>query len=76
MSITPAGTLPDSLLAEAPVGMDTIPGGKVGCIVGTGKNAALLHYNAGGLLIGSARPGAAMIKQSGWYDNQACVAVR
>jgi hypothetical protein len=72
-------------LPEVSVGMDTIPGGSDtgrgdssrsgGCIVGTGKNAALLHYNADGLLIGSAQPGAAMNKQSGWFDNHACVAV-
>lgn len=62
-------------LPEVSVGMDTIPGGKGGCIVGSGKNAALWHYNADGLLIGSVSPGAAMAKQSGWFDNHACVAV-
>ncbi|HEX3998059.1 MAG TPA: FlgD immunoglobulin-like domain containing protein [Pirellulales bacterium] len=75
-------------LPEVSVGMDTIPGGGKthhgeaaagnsggGCIVGTGKNAALLHYNADGLLIGRVSPGTAMAKQSGWFDNHACVAV-
>jgi hypothetical protein len=62
-------------LPEVSVGMDTIPGGKGGCLVGSGKNAALWHYTADGLLIGTASPGAAMAKQSGWFDNHACVAV-
>jgi hypothetical protein len=62
-------------LPEVSVGMDTIPGGEGGCLVGTGKNAAVLHYSADGLLIGSISPGAAMNKQSGWFDNHACVAV-
>ena len=57
------------------VGMDTIPGGKGGCIVGAGQKAELLHYSADGLLIGSIMPGSAMAKQSGWFDNHACVAV-
>ena len=57
------------------VGMDTIPGGKGGCIVGTGEKAELLHFAADGLLIGSVGPGEAMAKQSGWFDNHACVAV-
>ncbi len=56
------------------VGMDTIPGGRGGCIVGTGEKAELLHFSADGLLIGSVGPGEAMAKQSGWFDNHACVA--
>lgn len=46
-----------------------------GCLVGTGKKAEVLHYSRDGLLIGSMSPGAAMAKQSGWFDNHACVAV-
>jgi hypothetical protein len=57
------------------VGLDAIPGGKGGCIVGTGEKAELLHFSADGLLIGSVGPGEAMNKQSGWFDNHACVAV-
>ena len=57
------------------VGMDAIPGGRGGCIVGSGNKAALFHYTADGLLIGSVSPGEAMGGQSGWFDNHACVAV-
>ena len=62
-------------LPDTCVGMDTIPGGSGGCIVGSGKKAELHHFTADGLLIGSVQPGAAMSKQSGWFDNHACVAV-
>ena len=62
-------------LPEVCVGMDVIPGGSGGCIVGSGRNAELYHYTADGLLVGSVRPGPAMAKQSGWFDNHACVAV-
>ena len=62
-------------LTEVCVGMDTIPGGKGGAIVGSGRKAELYHFTADGLLIGSVLPGEAMAKQSGWFDNHACVAV-
>ena len=62
-------------LPEVCVGMDTIPGGKGGVIAGSGRKAELHHFTADGLLIGSVLPGAAMAKQSGWFDNHACVAV-
>jgi hypothetical protein len=62
-------------LAEVCVGMDTIPGGKGGAIVGSGRKAELYHFTADGLLVGSVLPGEAMAKQSGWFDNHACVAV-
>jgi sugar lactone lactonase YvrE len=62
-------------LAEVCVGMDAIPGGKGGAIVGSGRKAELYHFTADGLLVGSVLPGEAMAKQSGWFDNHACVAV-
>lgn len=66
-------------LPQVCVGMDVIPPGKNGqgggVIVGTGKGANLLHYTAGGLLIGRASPGEAMSGKSGWLDNHASVAV-
>jgi hypothetical protein len=46
-----------------------------GCLVGSGRKAAILHYSADGLLIGRMEPGEAMAKQSGWLDNHASVAV-
>ena len=61
--------------------MDTVPvrpgaaGGAGGCMVGTGTKAQIAHFSADGVLVGQAEPGAAMGKQSGWFDNHACVAV-
>jgi DNA-binding beta-propeller fold protein YncE len=63
------------------VGMDTVPprlgvaGAAGGCMVGTGTKAQIAHFSADGVLVGQAEPGPAMGKQSGWFDNHACVAV-
>jgi len=56
------------------VGLDVIPGGG-GCMAGSGAAAALFHFNADGLHIGTLKPGEAMGKESGWMDNHASVAV-
>ena len=52
-----------------------LPAKEGGCIVGGGKSATLYHYSVDGLLVGAVAPGAPMGRQSGWYDNQASVAV-
>jgi len=62
-------------LPKTCVGLDTIPGGAGGCMVGVGDGAHILHYSADGLLLGEMAPGEAMSKQSGWMDNQCSVAV-
>ena len=51
-------------LPQVCVGMDVIPGGNGGVIVGTGRKAELLHYTADGLLIGSVGPGKAMASRA------------
>lgn len=56
------------------VGLDIIPDGG-GCMVGSGSEAAVYHYDADGLRLGTLRPGAAMDFVSGWLDNNASVAV-
>jgi hypothetical protein len=56
------------------VGLDVVPGGG-GCMAGSGAAAAIFHFNADGLLIGTMKPGEAMCKESGWMDNHASVAV-
>ena len=70
-------------LPRTAVGLDVIPGGKgglvprggEGCFVGMADSAAILHYTADGLLIGSIKPGAAMCGQTGWLDCHASVAI-
>jgi len=68
-------------LKELCVGLDSIPkiggikGRSFGCMVGSGKNAHILHYSGDGLLLGLLAPGEAMCKESGWMDNHASVAV-
>ena len=62
-------------LPKTAVGLDVIPGGAGGCLVGMADSAAFLHYTADGLLIGSIKPGAAMCYQTGWLDCHASVAV-
>jgi hypothetical protein len=56
------------------VGLDVIPGGG-GCMAGSGAAAAVFHFNADGLHLGTLKPGDAMCKESGWMDNHASVAV-
>lgn len=56
------------------VGFDTIPGGG-GALVGRGTTGSVYHITADGLIIAEMKPGEAMNKQTGWFDNHACVAV-
>jgi hypothetical protein len=56
------------------VGLDVTPGGG-GCFVGSGYGAAVYHYSADGLLLGTLKPGKPMGNESGWLDNHASVAV-
>ncbi len=62
-------------LPETCVGLDAIPGGAGGCMVGSGRSAAIYHYTADGLHVGTLKPGEAMGGESGWMDNHASVAV-
>jgi hypothetical protein len=59
-------------LPEVCPGICFLPGG--GCLAGGGRNATIYHYTSNGLLVGKMAPGVAMGKQSGWFDNHACVA--
>jgi hypothetical protein len=71
-----AGVLQWSVqLPEVCTGMDVIPGGAGGVILGGGKSATLYQYTSNGLLIGSVSPGAAMANTSSWLDDSASVAV-
>ncbi len=60
-------------LTQHCTGMDYVPGDG-GVVVGYFAEAVVYHYNRDGLLVGSARPGAAAGGVSGWLDNTASLA--
>lgn len=65
-----------SMLWETPlpqvcVGMDAVPGG--GVVLGWYEKAHVFHYNADGLLVGTAMPGPAAGGMTGWLDNTAAL---
>lgn len=62
-------------LPDVCVGLDVIPGGAGGCMAGSGRAAAIYHFTADGLHVGTFKPGEAMGNESGWMDNHASVAV-
>jgi len=59
-------------LPEVCVGLDAVPGG--GVVVGWYEKGHVYHYDAEGLQLGTAVPGAASGGVTGWLDNTAALA--
>lgn len=60
-------------LVQHCTGMDYVPRGG-GVVLGYFAEAVVYHYNADGLLVGSARPGKPAGNVSGWLDNTSAIA--
>jgi hypothetical protein len=62
-------------LPQVCVGLDAVPGGGGGAMLGWYEKGHVFHYNADGLHVGTATPGPAAGGTTGWLDNTAALAV-